>query len=569
MGLACIVLIFAMASCLTSAEPVVNNKTATIPFIINGYDASRGQYPWMVSFIIPTVKGMSHNCGGTLIDPLYILTAAHCVINSKTGALTPGPWTMKIGCLNWRSDGEGQCDVRGAVAYKVHPNYKVGSLGSGYDIALIRLDSPSKMPLLGLASGFPLIGSTVTATGWGGTESGVYPDVLKWANLRISEIDSPQFQIRTGPEKSAICFGDSGGPIWTASAGQIGITSWTTADLGECWDTNVINGYTNVGSFRNWISETMTAMNPKPTSSISDGYDKTISLSGGRVAYEVCSCNAASVFGGKIMFDSKGQIWRFIPTPTQITPKRYYIQAASMSTCPGSGAQYLYLTAPPCDSNGDSCGTTGPFLAIATDTSRQAWILEEVSGGYKIKSASRVDSRYIDSSIGMSGDSGSLFFVSSISSSIFTISTTSDSVFYSCSAPQLPDPLPDLIPAPSPPSIPAPLPSPSPTPGPSPSPPPSPVPAPGEAIVDGKTCTAVTTVANPANTAWTNATPKVKKGIKSVSACRALCIFPVTRAYNYDTIKKICYLFSQDRQGLIRVRKPSFQSGALVCKQWQ
>jgi hypothetical protein len=61
----------------------------------------------------------------------------------------------------------------------------------------------------------------------------------------------------------------------------------------------------------------------------------------------------------------------------------------------------------------------------------------------------------------------------------------------------------------------------------------------------------------------------VKKGIKSVSACRALCIFPVTRAYNYDTIKKICYLFSQDRQGLIRVRKPSFQSGALVCKQWQ
>ncbi|KAG7672556.1 hypothetical protein KSW81_001518 [Nannochloris sp. 'desiccata'] len=457
--LACIVFIFAVNFCpLTSAKSVLDGKVDTNPVIAYGNDASRDQFPWMASIIIPTQVGPWHYCGGTLINALYILTAAHCIVDTS-GNVFPGPWTVKVGCLNWRTDGVSQCDVRQAAAYKVHPNYKyyMEVPLEGYDIALIRLNFPSEMPLMPLASGYPAIGTTVTAAGWGLTEIQQGAEVLKWVNLRVTDINSAGFQIKTGPDRGKTCSGDSGGPIWS-SAGQVGITSWGPVDCGGY----TFSWYTNIGSFRSWISETITEMNPDPPiPNISDGLDKILSLVNRRVSYEVCSCNAPNVFGGKNVVGSKGQLWKFIATEIQTTPQRYYIKAASMSTCPSNEAEYLWLTAPECPSY-DECGTSqGPYLAPSGV--RQEWILEEASGGFKIRSAYRFDSRYSESYIGMSGDeAASLFFTSSVSSYAyaFTISTNSDSIFYSCASPQIPSPTPSPIPSPQP----SPSPSADPTP---------------------------------------------------------------------------------------------------------
>lgn len=63
-------LAFAATVGLTSAVPMPQNK----PFIVGGVEASAGEFPYIVSL----QRSGSHFCGGTLIAPDVVLTAAHC-----------------------------------------------------------------------------------------------------------------------------------------------------------------------------------------------------------------------------------------------------------------------------------------------------------------------------------------------------------------------------------------------------------------------------------------------------------------------------------------------------------
>lgn len=65
--------------------------------VVNGTDANIADYPYMVSIKV----GSSHNCGGSILNANYILTAAHCsgsVVEYGTDKLGQG---KSISVANW------------------------------------------------------------------------------------------------------------------------------------------------------------------------------------------------------------------------------------------------------------------------------------------------------------------------------------------------------------------------------------------------------------------------------------------------------------------------------------
>ncbi|XP_055838596.1 phenoloxidase-activating factor 2-like [Episyrphus balteatus] len=238
-------------------------------------EAKFGEFPWMVSIfnkIIFSGKVFSiSKCGGSLIAPNVVLTAAHCVNvkQTKNYSVRAGEWEPN-------SDSEPYPHQERQVAgIIVHEKYNNRSLQN--DIALLFLetsfDEAPHINTICLPPAYTNFGmSRCIASGWGKTNFGT--NIMKKIDLPVVRKAKCQKHLRKtrlgqsfklhssfmcagGETGKDTCQGDSGSPLACPMANnsdryyQAGIVSWGIG----CGEENVPGVYASIPKLRSWIDK--------------------------------------------------------------------------------------------------------------------------------------------------------------------------------------------------------------------------------------------------------------------------------------------------------------------------
>ncbi|XP_012580287.1 PREDICTED: plasma kallikrein [Condylura cristata] len=142
--------------------------TKTNARIVGGTDSAWGEWPWQVS-LQAMLPAQRHLCGGAIIHPQWVLTAAHCF----DGLFFPDIWSIYGGILNLSAITT-ETPVSKIKEIIIHQDYKISE--SGHDIALIKLEAPlnytESQRQICLPSKYDTntIYTNCWVTGWGFTE---------------------------------------------------------------------------------------------------------------------------------------------------------------------------------------------------------------------------------------------------------------------------------------------------------------------------------------------------------------------------------------------------------------
>ncbi|XP_013924216.1 PREDICTED: trypsin-like [Thamnophis sirtalis] len=254
--------------------------------VLGGKPCLPNSQPWQAALF----SGCRLICGGTLIHPSWVVSAAHC----RKSSIFP----VRLGEHHLRRiDWSEQLKLSSKAI--VHPEYNRRTLNN--DIMLIKLLTPvtlnDKVKVMDLSTTCPEAGTKCSISGWGTTSSpqrmltdklsshiilhadwpsdrlvnkserlhwSKYPDVLHCANVTIIDHNVcrsiyPNYfsenMVCAGKMEGGTdsCQGDSGGPLVCNGKLQ-GIVSWGPY---ICAQPNKPGVYVNACKYTDWIQETI------------------------------------------------------------------------------------------------------------------------------------------------------------------------------------------------------------------------------------------------------------------------------------------------------------------------
>ena len=267
--------------------------------IVGGELAAARAWPWQVALIRLGESGFSQFCGGSVIAPRWVLTAAHCVEDTDAD---------EIQVLVGVNDIDNHRDGRRIDVTAIHMHGAYDPRTNDNDIAVLRLASPAGVETIRLSdrrrsAAIATPGRTATVIGWGrlrpirckpGSRAGsrkctpasggrghyvddltgdpVDLDQVRTSRLRQVELPLVDEEtcrrvypgmpigartlcagLRVGGKSS--CQGDSGGPLMVKDGQrwvQVGIVSWGVS----CAKPGYYGVYARVGAFTGWLEST-------------------------------------------------------------------------------------------------------------------------------------------------------------------------------------------------------------------------------------------------------------------------------------------------------------------------
>ncbi|KAJ8958159.1 hypothetical protein NQ318_006098 [Aromia moschata] len=226
--------------CGTRHSQGINGRIKN-PVYVDG-DSEFGEYPWQVAILKKDPKESVYVCGGTLIDPLHVITAAHCV---KT--YTGYDLRVRLGEWDVNHDVEFYPYIeRDISSVHVHPEFYAGTLYN--DIAILRMDKPDAFGDFGKYQNIlkevdvPIV------------NHGVCQRQLQQTRLGYDFQLHPGFICAGGEEGKDACKGDGGGPMVCERGGTwqvVGVVSWGIG----CGQNGVPGVYVKVAHYLDWIRQ--------------------------------------------------------------------------------------------------------------------------------------------------------------------------------------------------------------------------------------------------------------------------------------------------------------------------